>query len=39
MSPQKIDQIVSKEVTLKELPDQFQAFLEGSVVGRVLVKV
>ena len=39
MLPQKIDQIVSKEVTLEELPEQFQAFLEGSVVGRVLVKV
>ena len=39
MSPQKIDQIVTKEVTLEELPDQFQAFIEGSIVGRVLVKV
>ena len=39
MLPQKIDQIVSKEVTLEELPEQFQAFLDGSVVGRVLVKV
>ena len=39
MPPQKIDQIVTKEVTLEELPDQFQAFIEGSIVGRVLVKV
>lgn len=39
MLPQKIDQIVTKEVTLEELPDQFQAFVEGSIVGRVLVKV
>lgn len=39
MSPQKIDQIVTKEVTLEELPDQFQAFIEGSIVGRVLVKL
>ena len=39
MSPKKIDQIVTKEVTLEELPDQFQAFIEGSIVGRVLVKV
>ena len=39
MSPQKIDQIVTKEVMLEELPDQFQAFIEGSIVGRVLVKV
>ena len=39
MSPQKIEEIVTKEVTLEELPEQFQAFLEGSVVGRVLVKV
>ena len=39
MSPQKIDQIVTKEVTLEEFPDQFQAFIEGSIVGRVLVKV
>jgi len=39
MSPQKIDQIVTKEVTLEELPDQFQAFIDGSIVGRVLVKV
>ena len=39
MLPQKIDQIVTKEVTLEELPDQFQAFIEGSIVGRVLVKV
>ena len=39
MSPQKIDQIVTKEVTLEELPDQFQAFIEGSIVGRVLVKI
>ena len=39
MSPQKIDKIVTKEVTLEELPDQFQAFIEGSIVGRVLVKV
>ena len=39
MSPQKIDQIVTKEVTLEELPDQFLAFIEGSIVGRVLVKV
>ncbi|MCP4923500.1 MAG: zinc-binding dehydrogenase, partial [bacterium] len=39
MLPQKISQIVTKEVTLEELPDQFQAFLEGSVVGRVVVKV
>ena len=39
MSPQKIDQIVTIVVTLEELPDQFQAFIEGSIVGRVLVKV
>ena len=39
MLPQKIDQIVTKEVTLEKLPDQFQAFIEGSIVGRVLVKV
>ena len=39
MSPKKIAQIVTKEVTLEELPDQFQAFIEGSIVGRVLVKV
>ena len=39
MSPKKIEQIVTKEVTLEELPEQFQAFLDGSIVGRVLVKI
>ena len=39
MSPQKIDQIINKVVTLDELPEQFQAFLDGTIVGRVLVKV
>ena len=39
MSPKKIEQIVTKEVTLEELPEEFQAFLDGSIVGRVLVKI
>ena len=39
MLPKNIQGIVTKEVTLKELPEQFQAFLDGSIVGRVLVKV
>jgi hypothetical protein len=39
MSPKKIEQIVTKEVTLEELPEQFQAFIDGSIVGRVLVKI
>ena len=39
MLPKKIEDIVTKEVSLKELPEQFQAFLDGSIVGRVLVKL
>jgi NADPH2:quinone reductase len=39
MLPKNIQGIVTKEVKLKELPEQFQAFLDGSIVGRVLVKV
>ncbi len=39
MLPKKLEDIVTKEVSLKELPQQFQSFLDGSIVGRVLVKI
>ena len=37
--PRHLEQIVTREVTLDELPGAFDAFIEGSVTGRTLVKV
>ncbi len=39
LKPRHLEQIVAREVTLNELPDSFDAYMSGSVVGRTLVRV
>ena len=39
LAPQHLDVITTREVTLDELPECFEAYIEGSVTGRTLVKI
>ena len=39
LTPQHLDVITTREVTLDELPGCFEAYVEGSVTGRTLVKI
>jgi len=39
LAPQHLDVITTREVTLDELPGCFEAYVEGSVTGRTLVKI
>jgi len=39
LKPRHLDRIAAREITLDELPGAFQAFIDGRVVGRVIVKV
>lgn len=37
--PQHIEKIVSAEINFKQLPEQFEAYLNGEVTGRTVVKI
>jgi NADPH2:quinone reductase len=39
LRPRHLDRIVSRTLALAELPDAFQAYLDGNVVGRTVVKI
>ena len=39
LKPHHLDQIVAREVSLSELPECFDAYMSGSVIGRTLVRV
>ena len=39
LRPTKLDQICDKVVAFDELPDQFNDYIEGRVIGRVVVKI
>jgi len=39
LAPRHLDAIVTREVTLEELPACFDAYIEGGVTGRTLVKI
>lgn len=39
LSPQHLDAIITREITLKELSESFEAYLEGLVTGRTLVRL
>jgi acrylyl-CoA reductase (NADPH) len=39
LRPQHLDKIGHKTITFDELPDQFQAFIDGKVTGRIVVKI
>ena len=39
LKPRHLEQIVAREVTLNELPDSFDAYMSGSVIGRTLVRI
>jgi len=39
LRPKHLDRIVSREITLNELPECFGAYIEGSVTGRTLVRI
>ena len=39
LTPQHLDQIVTREVTLSELPDCFDAYIDGSITGRTIVQI
>lgn len=39
LSPQHLDAITTREITLNELPESFEAYLAGLVTGRTLVKL
>ena len=39
LKPQHLDTIGHKTITFDELPDAFQAFIDGTVTGRVVVKI
>jgi len=39
LMPQHIDRIGTREITLDELPDSFQAYVDGTVTGRTVVRI
>jgi NADPH2:quinone reductase len=39
LKPQHLDTIGSKTISFDELPDAFQAYIDGTVTGRVVVKI
>jgi acrylyl-CoA reductase (NADPH) len=39
LKPQHLDTIGSKTITFDELPDAFQAYIDGTVMGRVVVEI
>jgi len=39
LRPAHLDRIIRREVTLQELPECFEGYLKGKVVGRTLVKI
>ncbi len=39
LRPRHLDRIGSRTIDFAELPDQFQAFLEGAVSGRIVVRI
>jgi acrylyl-CoA reductase (NADPH) len=39
LKPQHLEQIVTRQVTLAELPSAFEGYLRGSVVGRTVVRI
>lgn len=39
LAPRHLDIIITREVTLEELPACFEAYIEGGVTGRTLVKI
>jgi acrylyl-CoA reductase (NADPH) len=39
LQPQQLDLIVTREVTLSELPDCFEAYMRGAITGRTVVQV
>ena len=39
LQPQQLDRIVTREVTLTELPDCFEAYMRGDMTGRTVVKI
>lgn len=39
LRPQHLDRIGSRSISFDELPDAFQAFIDGTVTGRVVVKI
>jgi acrylyl-CoA reductase (NADPH) len=39
LKPQHLDTIASKTITFDELPDAFQAYIDGTVTGRVVVQI
>ena len=39
MAPSNLDTIITQEVTLKNLPECFDAYIDGAITGRTLVKI
>ena len=39
LEPRRIEQIVTSEIPLEELPDAFDGYLAGSVTGRAVVRI
>ncbi len=39
LRPRHLEQIVTREVTLSELPGSFDAYMDGTVIGRTLVRI
>ncbi len=39
LKPRRLDDIVTREITLDELPDAFDGYIEGKITGRTLVRL
>ena len=39
LKPRHLERIVSRTLALTEIPDAFQAYIDGNVVGRTVVKI
>jgi NADPH2:quinone reductase len=39
LTPCQLDEIVTKVIPFEELPDAFQAYLDGKVTGRTVVRI
>ncbi len=39
LKPRYIDEIVTREITLDELPEHFQGYIDAAVTGRTLVRI
>ncbi len=39
LSPKHLDEIITREISFEELPDAFDGYLSGSVLGRTVVKI